>query len=101
MNDLDELLKDQNQIEDNEFSVTVMKKIPKANTYKYRQAVVMCSTLLGSILTFLIVTKADRSLTFIREIYHGLINYQGAGLATLVGLATIFTAIFFHQAQEI
>lgn len=101
MNDLDDLLKTQHHIEDDNFTVQVMKKVPKRSTYRYRQAVIMVSTLVGSLLTFFIVTQSDRSLSFLREMYRGLVNYQGSGLAILIGIATVFTAIFLHQSQEI
>jgi hypothetical protein len=101
MKDLDELLNNQQNIQDDDFSVQVMKKVPKASSYKHRQTITMISTILGSLLTFLIVTKSDQSLSFIHEIYNGFINYQAGGIAIFLGITTIFAAIFVHKSQEI
>ncbi len=101
MNDdqLNTLLSDQQSLEDNGFTVNVMNSLPKRPNHKLRAFILLTSTTLGSICALYFMGGASK--TFLREVFNGLVNYQGSGLAMICGVVLFYATIFVSTSEEI
>lgn len=96
---LDALLSEQQSIEDQHFTQTVMKKLPNKQFEKRRSFILVLSAILGSLASFLFLYGSTDQL--FTEMFQGLTKYNHIGLLLIVGVLSIYAVIFQISHDEL
>lgn len=101
MNDeqLNALLSEQQSIEDDSFTVNVMRSLPARPNHKLRALILLSSTSLGSLCAFYFMGGASKA--FLRDVFKGLATYQTSGLAMVLGVVLLYITLFVTTSEEL
>ena len=101
----EELLKEesfqQESIPDNNFSVQVMSKVPLRQNNKRRSAILIISSLVGSLLTFFFLNSTNSNQLIFKNMFQVLAHFQITGLAMIAGVLILYAAIFFTSSDDL
>ena len=98
-NDLETLLREQQDLVDDGFSINVMNSLPKRRSEKSRLLILFASTSLGSLCALLLMGGA--STDFFRQIFDGLATYNPAGLGVAFAIVMLYATLFVTTSEEL
>lgn len=95
MQDLDSLLKQQDQIEDDGFTVKVVEQASQHLSYRKRVSILFSAVLVGSILSFCIFFLSQGDSVTLTALINSAVKYQTEGMAFVLTITMVYLGILF------